>query len=90
MYHYADLDFSGTTQTLEFAAGEVDPLTTTITIPVYNDGTLEEEEGLVLLIGVFEEDLDQNDRGFVEVLDPVVLVRLLDSGKISHTRVTES
>ena len=84
---YADLDFNGTTQTLELAAGELDGLTTNVTISVYNDGTLEEEEGFVLLIGVFEEDLDQNDRGFVTVLEPVVLVQLLDSGKVLHTHV---
>ena len=35
----------------------------------------------MVLIGVFEDDLDQRDVGFVDVVDPVVLVRLLDSGE---------
>ena len=80
LFAISDLDFNGTTQTLELLA-DLTARTATVTIPVYNDGAPEDEEGFVVLIGVFENDLDERDVGFVDVLDPVVLVRLLDSGK---------
>ena len=76
----ADLDFNGTALTLELVA-DLSPQTVSVTIPVYNDGTPEEEEGLALLIGVLEEDLDKQVVSSVEVLEPVVLVALLDSGE---------
>ena len=60
---------------------DLTPQTVSVSIPVYNDGTSEEEEGFALLIGVFEGDLDQRDVGSVEVLEPVVVVALLDSGE---------
>ena len=77
---YADLDFNGTAQTLELV-GNLSSLTATLSISVYNDGEREEEEGFVVLIGVSEEELDQRDVGYVEVLNPTVLVRVLDSGE---------
>ena len=80
LFAISDLDFNGTTQTLELLA-DLTARTATVTIPVYNDGTPEDEEGFVVLIGVFENDLDERDVGFVNILDPVALVRLLDSGK---------
>ena len=60
---------------------DLTPQTVSVSIPVYNDGTSEEEEGFALLIGVFEGDLDQRDVGSVEVPEPVVVVALLDSGE---------
>ena len=55
-----------------------------ITIPVYNDGVSEDEEGFVVLLGVLEEELEEEDRGFVEVLSPAIVVRLGEGGKL-HT-----
>ena len=61
--------------------GNLTTFTATVSISVYNDGVPEEEEGFVVLIGVSEEDLDERDVGNVDVRSPVVLVRVLDSGK---------
>ena len=47
---------------------------------MYNDGVEEGEEGFVLLLGVSEDQLDSRDVGFVNVLSPVVLVRLVEGG----------
>ena len=77
----ADLDFDGTTQTFGLVAN-LNTLTATVTFPVYNDGIPESEEGFVVLIGVLDGDLDERDIGFVDVLNRVVLVTLLDSGKL--------
>ena len=49
-----------------------------ISIPVYSDGVQESEEGFVILMVVSREDLDERDVGFVNVLDQVVLVRVLE------------
>ena len=78
----ADLDFNGTTLTLELNA-ELVTISANITIPVYNDGVPEEEEGFVVLLGVLEEDLDSNDVGFVDVLNPILLVRLNEGGMMT-------
>ena len=51
-----------------------------ITVYVYNDGVAEGEEGFVILLGVQQEELDARDVGFVDVLTPVVLVRLQQGG----------
>lgn len=51
-----------------------------VTISVYSDGVPESEEGFVLLFGVLDEDLDSDDVGFVNVLNPVILVRLEEGG----------
>ena len=55
-----------------------------IDITVYNDGVPEDEEGFVVLIGFNVEDLDVRDRGFVDLLDQYVLVRLLPAGESFH------
>ena len=60
------------------------PISANITIPVYNDGVSEDEEGFVVLLGVLEEELEEEDRGFVEVLSPAIVVRLGEGGKL-HT-----
>ena len=57
------------------------PISANITIPVYNDGVSEDEEGFVVLLGVLEEELEEEDRGFVEVLSPVIVVRLGEGGR---------
>ena len=57
------------------------PLSANITIPVYNDGVSEDEEGFVVLLGVLEEELEEEDRGFVEVLSPAIVVRLGEGGR---------
>ncbi len=77
---HADLDFNGTTLTLELNAKLV-TIVASVTLPVYSDGVPEGEEGFVLLLGVLEEDLVSDDLGFVDVLSPVVLVRLEEGGK---------
>ena len=74
-----DLDFNATTLSLELNA-ELETIITTITVPVYNDGVEENEEGFVLLLGVSENQLDSRDVGYVNVLSPVVLVRLMEGG----------
>ena len=53
-----------------------------ITIPVYNDGVPEREEGFVLLFGVEGDKLEEGDAGFVDVLSPVVIVRLVEGGML--------
>ena len=60
------------------------PISANITIPVYNDGVSEDEEGFVVLFGVLEEELEEEDRGFVEVLSPAIVVRLVEGGRF-HT-----
>ena len=45
---------------------------------MYSDGVQESEEGFVILVVVSQEDLDERDVGFVDVLDQVVLVRVLE------------
>ena len=60
------------------------PISANITIPVYNDGVSEDEEGFVVLLGVLEEELEEEDRGFVEVLSPAVMIRLGEGGRL-HT-----
>ena len=51
---------------------------------MYNDGVKETDEGFVMLLGVFEEELDDEDVGFVDILTPAILVRL-EEGGIYHT-----
>ena len=51
---------------------------------MYNDGVSEDEEGFVVLLGVLEEELEEEDRGFVEVLSPAIVVRLGEGGRL-HT-----
>ena len=51
-----------------------------ITVPIYNDGVAEGDEGFVVLLGVVEDDLDRRDIGFVDILTPTVLVRLREGG----------
>ena len=60
---------------------ELVPISANITIPVYNDGVSEDEEGFVVLFGVLEEELEVEDRGFVEVLSPAIVVRLGEGGR---------
>ena len=48
---------------------------------MYNDGVSEDEEGFVVLLGVLEEELEEEDRGFVEVLSPAIVVRLGEGGR---------
>ena len=54
--------------------------TANITVYVYNDGVAENEEGFVILLGVLLEELDARDVGFVDVLTPVILIRLQQGG----------
>ena len=77
----ADLDFNGTTLTLELKA-ELAAIPADIAIPVYSDGVPEGVEGFVVLLGVLREDLDARDVGFVDVLSPIVLVRLEEGGAV--------
>lgn len=56
------------------------PFNFTVSISVYNDGVPEGDEGFVILIGVIEKDLNDMDIGRIDVLYPVVLVRLLQAG----------
>ena len=51
-----------------------------ITIPVYSDGVSEDEEGFVVLLGVLQEELVDEDKGFVDVLTPAIVVRLGEGG----------
>ena len=73
------MDYNGTTLFLELNA-ELVTIIANITVPVYNDGVTEGEEGFVLLLGVSEDQLDSRDVGYVNVLNPVVLVRLMEGG----------
>ena len=75
-----DLDFNATGLSLNLDAELVD-FNASITVSVYNDGVAEDEEGFVILFGVFQEELDSRDIGFVNVLTPAVLVRLQQGGK---------
>lgn len=50
-----------------------------VSIAVYSDGVEESEEGFVIVMVVSQEGLDEQDVGFVDVLDQVVLVRLLEA-----------
>ena len=75
-----DLDFNATSLSLNLNAELVD-FNAAITVSVYNDGVAENEEGFVILLGVLQEELDGRDVGFVDVLTPVVLVRLQQGGK---------
>ena len=77
---HADLDFNATNLSLNLNAELVD-FNASITVTVYNDGVAEGEEGFVILFGVLQEELDDRDVGFVDVLTPVVLVRLQQGGK---------
>ena len=63
---------------------ELVPISANITIPVYNDGVSEDEEGFVVLFGVLEEELEEEDRGFVEVLSPAIVVTVVEGGRF-HT-----
>ena len=74
------MDFNATSLSLNLNAELVD-FNTTITVSVYNDGVAENEEGFVILLGVLQEELDNRDLGFVNVLSPVLLVRLRQGGK---------
>ena len=65
---------------MEFTA-DLAPFSETLTISLYSDGVAEGEEGFVVLLGVFQDDLDDGDKNAVEVEDQVVLVRLLDGSK---------
>ena len=60
---------------------ELVPISANITIPVYNDGVSEDEEGFVVLLRVLEEELEEEDKGFVEVFSPAIVVRLREGGK---------
>ena len=71
------MDFNATGLSLELST-EQDSGTTTF--QVYNDGEAEGEEGFVILLNVLQEELDRRDVGFVEVLTPVILVRLQQGG----------
>ena len=73
----SDLDFNATGLSLELST-EQD--SATITFQVYNDGVAEGEEGFAILLGVLQEGLDSRDVGFVDILTPVVLVRLQQGG----------
>ena len=79
---FSDLDFNGTLQTVEFTADMV-PFSETAVVSLYNDGAPEGEEGFVVLLGVFDGDLDEEDRNFVQVVNQVLQVRLVDGGEYS-------
>ena len=74
------MDFNATSLSLNLNAELVD-FNAAITVSVYNDGVAENEEGFVILLGVLPEELDNRDVGFVDVLTPVLLVRLQQGGK---------
>ena len=74
------MDFNATSLSLNLNAELVD-FNAAITVSVYNDGVAENEEGFVILLGVLQEELDNRDLGFVNVLSPVLLVRLQQGGK---------
>ena len=74
------MDFNTTSLSLELNA-ELVTFIANITVSVYNDGVEENEEGFVILLNVLQEQLDGRDIGFVDVLTPVVLVRLQQGGK---------
>ena len=75
-----DLDFNGTLQTLVFTADRV-PFSETVTISLYSDGVSEGEEGFVVVFGVSQDELDDQDSGFVNVAEGAFLVILSDGGK---------
>ena len=74
------MDFNASSLSLNLNAELVD-FNAAITVSVYNDGVAENEEGFVILFGVLQEQLDGRDVGFVDVLTPVLLVRLQQGGK---------
>ena len=78
MYESSDLDFNATGMTLELRTEQ--DSSGIATFKVYNDGVAENEEGFVILLGVLQEELDSRDIGFVDVLTPIVLVRLQQGG----------
>ena len=65
---------------MEFTA-DLAPFTETFTIFLYSDGIPEGEEGFLVLFGVVLEELEDDDKGFVNVLNQALLVRLLDGGE---------
>lgn len=77
---HSDLDFNATILPLDL---NLDLITifANITIPVYNDGVPEDEEGFVVLFDVLEDKLDSDDVGFVDILTPILLVRLVEGGE---------
>ena len=74
------MDFNASSLSLNLNVELVD-FNAVITVSVYSDGVAENEEGFVILLGVLQEELDNRDLGFVNVLSPVLLVRLQQGGK---------
>ena len=72
------------------ARGATDPATVDISVPVFNDGVREGDEGFAVIMAIAREELDSRDVRFVDLSDPVIVVQLLDGGmsmriKSQHT-----
>ena len=62
------------------ARGTTDPATVVISVPVYNDGVREGDEGFAVIMAIAREELDSRDVRFVDLSDPVIVVQLQDGG----------
>ena len=86
-----DLDFDGTLRKVALnARGTTDPAIVVISVPVYNDGVREGDEGFAVIMAIAREELDSRDVRFVDLSDPVIVVQLQDGGmcmriKSQHT-----
>ena len=75
------MDFNATQLSLELKTEQGSSENATFQpFQVYNDGVAEGEEGFVIVLGVLREELDSRDVGFVDVLTPVILVRIQQGG----------
>ncbi len=64
---------------MEFRA-DLAPFSLRVFLSLYSDGVAEGEEGFLVLIGIVQDQLDERDRGSVDLLQQALLVSLRDGG----------